>query len=74
MNTPTIHPDPQAAWLAESLRGELAARRDQLIGRQRRRYDPDRQSLIDQLGEDYRNVQDIAIRSGRDHRIMKPVS
>lgn len=65
-----VHPDPQAAWMAESLRGEIAARRDFLIGRQRRHYSHDRQALIDRLGDDYRNVQDIAIRAGRDTRIM----
>jgi len=65
------HLNPQAAWLAESLRGEIAARRDSLIGRQRRRFDLDRQRLIDRLGDDYRIVQDIAIRAGRDHQLME---
>lgn len=66
-----VQSDPQAAWLAEALRGEIASRRDALIGRQRRRYSPDRQALIDRLGDDYRTVQDIAIRSGRDHQLME---
>ena len=68
-----VDPDPQAAYLAESLRGEIAGRRDHLIGRQRRRYSADRQRLIDQLGDDYRNVLDIAIRSGRDTLVQEVV-
>lgn len=58
-------PHPSTVALAEALRRTIAARRDRLVGRQRRRYSAARAQVIDRLGVEYRETLAIAIGAGR---------
>lgn len=56
--------DPHLAILAKMTCGYIAARRDNLIGRQRRKFSVARKVEIDQLGEEHNSINGLAIRSG----------
>ena len=58
--------NPLIAGLADLLRQAIAAERDRLVGRQRAGQDSSRQSIIDRMGEQYRQVYQVAIDSGLD--------
>lgn len=58
---PQHHIDPMLAQSAEILRRQIAAKRDCLVCRQRRRYSPARQRIIDQLGDQYRLVNRVQL-------------
>ena len=60
MKTAT-HPGMAAA--ADVMRHEIARRRDRLVATQRRGYSTARAALIDQLGQDYRDVYAVQLRA-----------
>lgn len=55
------HVDSAIVASAHALRRQIADKRDVLVARQRRQYSPSRQRVIDQLGEQYRAVNQIQI-------------
>lgn len=55
------HIDPTITGAADALRKSIAYKRDALVGRQRSKYDANRQLLIEQLGEQYRDVYAIQL-------------
>lgn len=68
--------DPHLAILAKMTCGYIAARRDSLIGRQRRKFSVVRKAEIDQLGEEHKLINGLAIRSGiecMDHESIERV-
>jgi len=64
--TAALHGQDMVCALAEELRRTIAQRRDALEKRQRRKYVAKRAQQIDQLGDDYRRVLDIALRAGAE--------
>lgn len=58
------HTDPTICSSADALRRQIAAKRDCLVGRQRRKYSAARQRTIDQLGDQYRQVFQLAFDTG----------
>lgn len=61
MTSTKHHTDHVLAKSADVLRRQIAVKRDMLIGRQRQRFAPGRQRLIDQLGDQYREVYQVTL-------------
>lgn len=59
-----VTPDALVCVLANALRNVLASRRDEMVRRQTKEHNADRQAAIDILGDEYRAVYEIALRAG----------